>query len=413
MIDHASERRRLLRFARSARVPAGFGWLDDGGALDPAEPVQTWITTRMTYVFALAELAGETDAVDGQASALAEHGVRALGGSLRDPERGGWFASVSADGVPVDRRKQAYAHAFVVLAGSTAAVAGIEGAEPLLAEALDVVERHFLDAQGRVIDELSTDLATPTDYRGANASMHMVEAFLAAADATGDESWRQRALAITEHLIHEVARAHEYLLPEHFSAGWEPLPDYNIDAPADPFRPFGCTPGHLLEWARLLLHLEAGTDAPPAWLLEDARALFDAAVESGWAVDGAPGFVYTVDWERRPVVRSRMHWVHAEALVAAAALHRRTGDRAYADWQRTFEDYLEDHVLDLEAGSWRHELDADNAPAATVWHGKPDVYHAYQALLLSDLPLAPSAAVQLRERRLSTPAGKQAGKQAD
>lgn len=172
----------------------------------------------------------------------------------------------------------------------------------------------------------------------------------------------------------------------------------NRDNPADPFRPFGCTPGHLLEWARPLLHLEAGTADPPHWLLEDARGLFDAAVESGWAADGSPGFVYTVDWDRRPVVRSRMHWVPSEALVAAAALHRRTGDRAYADWQRTLEEYVEAYLLDLAHGSWHHELDADNTPAATVWHGKPDVYHAYQAALAPDLPVAPSYATALAAR---------------
>jgi len=399
VIEHEAERRRLLRFARAAAVPAGFAWLDERGAPDSAEPVHTWITTRMAYVFALADLAGESDAVDGRARELAEHGVRALTGPLRDAEHGGWFASVSVDGVPVDTRKQAYAHAFVVLAGATGMVARVRGADDLLADALAVVERHFLDERGRVIDELAPDLRSATDYRGANSSMHMVEAFLAAADATGEKVWRSRALAIAEHVIHEVARGRGYLLPEHFGADWEAQPDYNRDDPADPFRPFGCTPGHLLEWSRLLLHLEAGTDGPPRWLLEDARGLFDAAVESGWAADGKPGFVYTVDWERRPVVRSRMHWVHAEAIAAAAALHRRTGADAYAGWQEAFEDFVEEYVVDTVAGSWHHELDADNAPATTVWHGKPDVYHAYQALLLSELPLAPVAAVLLRDLR--------------
>ena len=28
-------------------------------------------------------------------------------------------------------------------------------------------------------------------------------------------------------------------------------------------------------------------------------------------------------------------------------------------------------------------MDAQNLPADTVWHGRPDVYHAYQAVLLS------------------------------
>ncbi|WP_344931743.1 AGE family epimerase/isomerase [Saccharopolyspora gregorii] len=41
--------------------------------------------------------------------------------------------------------------------------------------------------------------------------------------------------------------------------------------------------------------------------------------------------------------------------------------------------------MDRELGSWRHELDEHNRPAATVWEGKPDLYHAYQATLLPRL----------------------------
>ena len=148
----------------------------------------------------------------------------------------------------------------------------------------------------------------------------------------------------------------------------------------------------------MLLHLEASLAAPPPWLLEDAVGLFDAAVEVGWSVDGAPGFVYTVDWERRPVVRNRMHWVHAEAMAAAAVLHRRTGEERYAAWLRRFEDFTWRYLVDEARGSWHHELDEANRPSRRIWHGKPDTYHAYQALLLLRADLAPSLAVQLAAR---------------
>ena len=79
-------------------------------------------------------------------------------------------------------------------------------------------------------------------------------------------------------------------------------------------------------------------------------SLFDAAVREGWAVDGADGFVYTVDWSGRPVVRERMHWVVAEATAAAAALHAATGDPSYADWYRTWWQHIDACFRDLEPG---------------------------------------------------------------
>jgi mannose/cellobiose epimerase-like protein (N-acyl-D-glucosamine 2-epimerase family) len=119
-------------------------------------------------------------------------------------------------------------------------------------------------------------------------------------------------------------------------------------------------------------------------------------VREGWHVDGRAGFVYTVDWDGKPIVRARMHWVIAEAVAAAAALREATGDRSYDDWYRTWWAYADTHFLDRTRGSWHHELDADNRPSATVWSGKPDAYHAVQATLLPRLPAAPSVAEALR-----------------
>jgi len=113
-------------------------------------------------------------------------------------------------------------------------------------------------------------------------------------------------------------------------------------------------------------------------------------------VDGAPGFVYTTDWTGTPVVRHRMHWVAAEATATAATLHDATGDDRYAEWYQTWWDYIDRYVRDRDGGSWWHELDEDNAPSATVWSGKPDVYHALQATLVPRLPGSPSFATALR-----------------
>ena len=59
----------------------------------------------------------------------------------------------------------------------------------------------------------------------------------------------------------------------------------------------------------------------------------------------------------------------------------------YETWYRTFWDFAERYFIDAEHGGWRHELDETNQPASTIWHGKPDIYHAYQAALLPRLPL--------------------------
>ncbi|MCB0909452.1 MAG: AGE family epimerase/isomerase, partial [Nocardioidaceae bacterium] len=363
--------------------------------LDNQRPVELWITCRMTHVACLGVLAGEPAAPGGPGPdalrALAEHGIASLTGPLADDEHGGWFSAAGAQGA-VDDTKAAYAHAFVVLATSSATVAGIEGAAALLDEALHVHDERFWDeAEGLVVETWDRSWSAAEPYRGVNAVMHTVEAYLAAGDATGDPVWHERAGRMARR-VRDWAAANEWRIPEHFDPSWSPVPDFNKDRPADPFRPYGATIGHGLEWARLLIQVDAG-------LADAAAALYDRAVVDGWAVDGADGFVYTTDWQGTPVVRERMHWVVAEAVNAASALERVTGEQRYlADAARWWA-YADRHLVDHERGSWHHELDADNRPSATVWPGKPDVYHAYQAALLPDLPLVPSFAAALRARR--------------
>jgi sulfoquinovose isomerase len=383
---------RLLEFGRSAAHPdGGFAWLSDDGTPQLDRPVELWVTCRMTHVYSLGHLLGRPGS-----ATLADHGVAALHGRFRDAAHGGWYAQVAADG-PTVTGKTAYEHAFVVLAAASATAAGRPGGRALLDDALEVLLDPFWDDQhGMVVEEWDEGFTRLDGYRGVNANMHSVEALLSAADVLDDASLRARAERIVTRVVHDLARRNSWRIPEHFDADWTPRPEYNVDEPAHPFRPYGATIGHWLEWARLALHLRAGLGASaPGWLLEDARELFDAATREGWAVDGADGFVYTVDWSGQPVVRERMHWVAAEATATAAALFAATGERSYVEWYETWWNYVADHLLDREHGSWRHELTPTNQPSSITWAGKPDTYHAFQATLLPRLPLAPTLASAL------------------
>ena len=388
---------RLLEFGRASRHPdGGFAWLTDDGTPDLDRPVELWISCRMTHVYALGHLMGRPGC-----GALADHGVAALRGRLRDGTHGGWYAKVGPDG-PTVTDKTAYEHAFVVLAAASATAAGRPGGRELLDEALGVLLGHFWDDEyGMVVEQWDESWSTLDGYRGVNANMHTVEALLSAADVLDDDDLRARARRIVTRVVHDLARGNAWRIPEHFDATWIPQLEYNADQPAHPFRPYGATIGHWLEWSRLALHLRAGLgpDAP-AWLLDDARSLFEAAVREGWAVDGADGFVYTVDWSGAPVVRERMHWVAAEATATASALYAATGDPGYAQWYATWWEHVEGCFADREHGSWHHELSPENTPSSNTWEGKPDTYHAFQATLVPRLPLAPTLAAALRDNRL-------------
>lgn len=388
------QRRLLRQHVISAVHPdGGFAWLGDDCTPQLERPVELWITARMTHVAALSVLEG-----DPSLEHALMHGVVALRDAFRDKRFGGWFAAVR-DGAPTLSDKRAYEHAFVILALCSASAAGADGARQLLDEALEIFHGRFWRADdGLTVDVWDRSWSELEAYRGVNANMHTVEALLAAADVTGQTLWSDCAASIVERVVHGFAASHAFRLPEHFTPGWQVMLEHNRDDPAHPFRPFGVTIGHLLEWARLTLQTRTALGASaPAWMLPDAISLFEVAVRDGWAVDGHPGFVYTTDFTGGPVVRDRLHWVVTEAIAAAWALYEATGEPAYADWHAVWWDHARELFVDARDGSWRHELSPENRPASTVWKGRPDVYHAYQAALLPSLSRPRSFAGALLE----------------
>ena len=63
----------LLVFARKARQPLGFAYLDKNGEPDFGQPIQAWISCRMTHIYSIGALMGMEGCRE-----MAEHGIRSL-----------------------------------------------------------------------------------------------------------------------------------------------------------------------------------------------------------------------------------------------------------------------------------------------------------------------------------------------
>jgi mannose/cellobiose epimerase-like protein (N-acyl-D-glucosamine 2-epimerase family) len=362
----------VLTFAlRSIRPEGGFHHLDADGSPLGLRPPQLFLTARMAYASAL----GVRHGIPGSGELL-DHAMDSLTGLHADTRHGGWLSEPGSV-----TRKATYDHVHVGLAAATALGVGHPAAGRLLDQVVDVVDSRLWDESSQtLLESFAPDWSDSEDYRGANANMHGLEAFLTMGTATGDASWHRRGLAMADRIVNQAARQHDWLLPEHFSPGWEEELEYNRDEPLHPFRPFGATFGHSLEWARFLLQLdESPLIQGPSWLLEAADALCRRALDGGWAIDGRPGLVYTVDWNGVPVAGVRLHWPVCEGIQASAALLRRTGDDHWERWYRRLWDHAARYFID-ERGTWRNELADDMSEGGRIWPGRPDVYHCTGAL---------------------------------
>lgn len=255
----------------------------------------------MLHVYSIGTMLG-----DKGSKTLAESALKGLKGALKDTEHGGWYSGLRADG-EILPNKQCYAHAFVILSASSAMLAKIDGAEELLKEALELFDLRFWDEKEKLcVDTWNTEFTVLDDYRGLNANMHTVEAFLAVADVLSDEKYRQRAGGIIEHVIKWFSE-NSFRIPEHFTKDWKEDLECNKEQPADQFKPYGATPGHGIEWARLISQWALSTYRTESSSIltgkyvEAAKALYNRAIKDAWNVDGAEGLVYTTDWEGNPV----------------------------------------------------------------------------------------------------------------
>ncbi|MDO5605185.1 MAG: AGE family epimerase/isomerase [Paracoccus sp. (in: a-proteobacteria)] len=330
-------------------------------------------TTRMIHAYARGAALGHPRARD-----MVDHGMAFLFAGHLDPEHGGFWWSVDDAGA-VDARKQAYGHAFVLLAAAAAAGVGHPDAARLRETVMTVIRARFWEpVPGAVSDTFDEDWTNPPAYRGGNANMHLTEALLAAYRAWGDPADLDMARSVAGLMIDRHARAEGWVVPEHFTPGWQ----VDRDFAGDPmFRPSGTTPGHAIEWARLLLEMwqAGGHDPRDGWTLEAAQALFARAMREGWLPEG--GLAYTLDWQGRVDQRRRLWWPLAEAVATAHALHDATRDDAWlADRERLWWQ-LDRHYIDHEHGGWFAEIDPDGRPVQTLFPGKPDIYHALTATL--------------------------------
>jgi mannose/cellobiose epimerase-like protein (N-acyl-D-glucosamine 2-epimerase family) len=392
-------RNTLLNFGHHFPSPAGSSYyLGDDGTPWTDRNRETWITCRMAHVYSLGTMLGHEGS-----EALTDAALSGILGELKDTKNGGWYAGITANGEIVPT-KQCYAHAFVILAATSGIAAGRPLAHDLLDQALQLYDLRFWnEEEGLACDTWNTEFTVLDDYRGLNANMHTVEAFLAVADVVGDEKYRIRAGRIIDHVIGWAAE-NNWRIPEHFTKDWTADLECNKSQPDDPFKPYGATPGHGIEWARLITQWALSTYkddlAGASKYIQAAENLFNRAVADAWNADGAPGIVYTTDWEGNPVVHDRMHWTLAEAINTSAVLYRVTKDEKYASSYAEFMQYLDETVLDHVNGSWFHQLDRNNQLIGTVWPGKSDIYHALQSTLIPYYSPAVSIAAAVKNHEV-------------
>jgi mannose/cellobiose epimerase-like protein (N-acyl-D-glucosamine 2-epimerase family) len=315
------------------------------------------VQARQIYVFAHAGLLG----LFPHGTLLARRGFNFLMAKAWLVKDGGFAHLLDRGGAILDSKRDAYDHACVLFAFAWLyratrdqdVLAAVEGT-------LAAIDRHLGPGLGYLEDDRGS---LP---RRQNPHMHLLEAFLAAHEATGEGALLDRAteiVALFDRFF--VDRAHGALV-EYYTQDWRP-------AAGEAGRIV--EPGHHFEWIWLLheyarLKKEA---VHPA-----AKALYDFAIDCG--VEPGSGLVVDeVFIDGKVKSASKRCWPQTEALKAELALAETAGSpipkRADAIVDNIFRTYLDppgggaasqfDGRSAPVAGGWIDSVDASNAPIAS------------------------------------------------
>lgn len=335
---------------------------------------------RLTLMFARMSCLEHEENIRQHYLDAVQHGIDYLRQIHRNCETQG-YAWMLQNHQPSDRTNHAYGLMFVLLAYAWAFRAGIETAKSYLYETFDLLEQKFwLPEFGLYADEYDSQWQCRSDYRGQNANMHGCEAMLAAYQATEDIQFLDRACLLADHVVNRQTKTTDGLIWEHYHPDWTVDWEYNKQDPKNLYRPWGFQPGHLSEWAKLLV--QCYQYRPEPWMISRAQRLFTAAIESGWDYQHG-GLVYGFGPDGQICDRDKYFWVQAESLAAAAYLAVVTDREVFWTWYQEIWRYCWQHFVDHQYGAWYRLLSADNQPVDDLKStpgGKCD-YHTLGACL--------------------------------
>lgn len=276
----------------------------------------------------------------------------------------GWVFSIGPDLRPADRTRDLYAHAFTLYALAwtyklTQAPHILEVADDLL----DMLDRQFLLADGSFADAIPAR----DSLRRQNPHMHLLEAFLAMAEACGSDRYLERAHALVCFAQRYFLEPHTGMLLEEFDTSWSPLKAVGLNR---------VEPGHLFEWGWLLREYErlSGDDCSA-----DIDRFLSYATQYG--NDPASGLIYDVISETGEVVEGNFRcWPHTEAVKACLA-EAAQGKTEYAAAASAYLDRLFTIFAPPSLnGGWVDRVNrqksplVDYMPASTLYHAMGAIY---------------------------------------
>lgn len=328
--------------------------LGKAGAPDYACARRVRVQARQIYCFAKAAQLGWYP----KGSEVAMRGLDYLLAKAKAPDgRPGYVHLLDSDGSVINSMRDAYDHAFVLLALSTVFELNQDAQVRAEIESLLVfLDRDLRSPQGGFVEGIP-----PTLPRRQNPQMHLFEAMIATFDALGGPAYQTLARELYDLFIAKLYDSKNQILAENFEQDWSRLEPVSVE------------PGHQAEWVWLLKGFERITSCPTgryrSELLRSALRYRDDVTGCLFDEGNSDGTIRKFTRRCWPQTEIAKAWIaQAEAGEPGAS------DEARNALARVYRHYLHHPVL----GGWYDQFDRENR-SLVEWIPGSSFYHIFCA----------------------------------
>lgn len=329
-----------------------YGEVDGKNIVHPGAPRSVVVTSRILWTFSAVHQLFP----DPRYLALAKRGYEYLIDHFSDKEYGGVYWSVTAEGAPLEKKKQLYGQAFAIYGLSEYYKASKD--ENALNHAKEIFSKgikHAYDAgKGGYIEAFARDWSNTDDYilsqgenrKSMNTHLHLLEAFTNLYSVWKSETARF-------HLQHSI----------------QLMLDHIIDPST-----YRMTLFFKEDWQHTTTTISYGHDIEASWLLWEAAEVLGnsklkskckemsvkmaTAASDGLADNGAINYEY--EPETKHLNDTKQWWPEAEAMVGFYNAYQLSGKVHFLEKSEKVWAYIKQYLIDLINGEWYSIVDGNN-----------------------------------------------------
>ena len=317
------------------------------------------LNTRLLWTYsAVGSFKAEADGV---LRKLADRAYEYLKKQFSDDVHGGVFWELSAEGKPVNRRKQVYAQAFAIYALSEyCKLTGSKKAKQWALSIFELVEQHARDRiKNGYFEAFKEDWSPIEDMRLSekdrnsaktmNTHLHVLEAYTTLYKISKDEKVKEALENLVALFLEEFYDSEK----RHFQLFFDE--DWKSESEVVSF-------GHDIEAVWLII--EAAKVSGNGDLLKRAKKITVPVAETFLKEAYVPqqGVINEKDFESGKTDLDRHWWPQAEAMVGLQYAYEISEEEKFRSAILDIWDFTKAHIIDHENGEWFFRIDKNNRP---------------------------------------------------